>query len=88
MHRIPVNLLGVSMTLQTEENPEKILKVVEYFQNKLDEVSKTLKDHDSLKLSLVTGLILAEEILFHVPLPQGDLEKIAQNLIDRIDQVL
>lgn len=88
MHRVPVTLLGVSLTLQTEDDPEKLRKTVAYYESKLEEVAKSIGTHEALKLSLVTGLVLAEEALFRPTVTNDEMERITQNLIDRIDQVL
>lgn len=61
-HVIPIEILGVSFTIKTDEEPDYILGLVEELKNRLSTVSNQMRIVDPLKLSLVTALLSLDEL--------------------------
>ncbi len=59
---IPIEILGVSFTIRTDEDPDYIHGLVDELKKRLSAVSSQMKIVDPLKLSLVTGLLALDEI--------------------------
>lgn len=88
MHEVPFQLLGVSLKLQTDEDPQKLVDAIAYLQQKIDEVKSSFGLNDALQLALIAGLKLAEEIQLSNPNSEANIERWTKRLIDRIDEVL
>jgi cell division protein ZapA (FtsZ GTPase activity inhibitor) len=88
-HVIPIEILGVSFTIKTDEQPEYIHGLVEELKNRLSTVSNQMRIVDPLKLSLVTALLSLDEL--HRDKDQkGALSKEyeASSLLDDLDRRL
>jgi cell division protein ZapA (FtsZ GTPase activity inhibitor) len=98
MHKnsLAVNILGTSFTVQTTGELQHLRRVVEYLEKKVDEIQNKYADsttQDPVKISLLAGLNVVDELFRsrRVETEGGDaveLEKIAERLIDRIDESL
>jgi cell division protein ZapA (FtsZ GTPase activity inhibitor) len=88
-HVIPIEILGVSFTIKTDEAPEYIHGLVEELKNRLSTVSNQMKIVDPLKLSLVTALLSLDE-LHRNSAQKGELSKEyeASSLLDDLDRRL
>ena len=62
-NHLTVNILGVSLTLKSKETPEYIKQIIRYFQGKLDEAGENLVTVDPLKILIMAGLNITEELL-------------------------
>ena len=96
--RIKVELLGTSFHIESREKREYLQDVVSYLTAKVDEVRGEAPVADPVKVALIVGLNLVDELLKERstgPGPRmqsssGDAEigRIAETLIERIDQSL
>ncbi len=85
---VPIEILGVSLTIRTDENPEYIKGLVAEFKERLSRVSSQMKIADPLKLSLVTALLVLDE-LRRDDMEKGDSEeREADSLLDDLDKRL
>lgn len=93
---IPVRLLGTSFSLKTEETPEYLQEIIKSYEEKLEEIKTNVGVSDPLKLAILSGIILTEELKKEreQKVPSGhfeardEMEKVAQKLIHYIDSVL
>jgi cell division protein ZapA (FtsZ GTPase activity inhibitor) len=96
-----VNLLGTSFTLQSDEPAEYLEAVVEEYESKLDEIRSSVETSDPVKLAILTGILLVDELMKKdgtrpspSALPQqpsdelDEAERITLELIDKIDSTL
>jgi len=58
----PIELLGVSFTVRTDEDPDYIAGLVSELKERLSNVSSQMKIVDPLKLALVTSLLTLDEM--------------------------
>lgn len=92
--QMKIELLGTSFTLQSDENSEYLQRVIDCFKEKLEEIQQTVETPDPLKLAILTGMLIADELFKagHSPaLSVQDLEeaeKITLSLIETISQTL
>jgi cell division protein ZapA (FtsZ GTPase activity inhibitor) len=95
---VQIQLLGTSFTIQADEDPEYLGKLIEYINRKVNEVEKTVTIKDSLRISILTNLLITDE-LFKERLrksdsvPSGDpdseeVQRLTQQMIERLDQSL
>lgn len=86
---IPIEVLGVSFTIRTDENPEYIQGLVTELKERLSRVSSQMKIADPLKLALVTALLALDEMRSGKPeaaAPRADSE--AEDLLQSLDKRL
>jgi cell division protein ZapA (FtsZ GTPase activity inhibitor) len=88
-HVIPIETLGVSFTIRTDEDPEYIGALVAELKERLSSVSSQMKVVDPLKLALITNLLTLDEM------HRNDGQKTAvskefeaSNLLDSLDKRL
>ena len=95
MERLRVELLGSSFLLHTDEDPQYVSELVDYFKSKVQEVQGNVHTDDPLKIAILSGLLTAEE-LFQAKKSLSDYEspdaeaaqRIAGQLIERLDRSL
>lgn len=88
---LPIRLLGTSFSLKTEENPEYLQGIINTFEHRLEETRRTVGVSDPLKLAILTGILLTEELVKGNPNPElntREIESLAKSLIEKIDSVL
>ena len=93
---LPVHLLGTSFSLKSTENLDYLKEVVAYYEEKVDETRRGVSLQDPLKIALLTGIVLADELIKERSRRSGSLsapeadeaERITQALIDKIDSIL
>lgn len=92
---VRVELLGASFAIQTDESKEYVESLIGYLGSKLETVKASSKVDDPLKVALLAGLYLVDE-LYRERLDTGtgeksrdlDLGAVADRLISRIDDSL
>jgi len=90
---LSVHLLGTSFSLKSSENLDYLKEVVAYYESKVEETRKGVSLSDPLKIALLTGIVLADELLKErqrvgASAPDAEAERITRALIDTIDSVL
>jgi cell division protein ZapA (FtsZ GTPase activity inhibitor) len=86
---VPIEILGVSFTIRTDEDPSYIGGIVADLKARLSSVSGQMKIADPLKLALVTNLLTLDEMRRvdrRSPPAGGEAE--AENLLDSLDKRL
>lgn len=91
---VQIQLLGVSFTINTDEDPAYMSQVVEYLKKKSESAQHLTKLNDPLKVAIITGLLLTDELFkeknrdSEATLNQQDAlkaEELADEMIQRID---
>lgn len=80
----------------TDDDPSKLQEVIRYYESKVLETQKTVAISDPLKVAIISGIILADELLKEKVLPKeqsnqianDELEKVTKNLIERLNSAL
>ncbi len=92
---VQVNLLGSSFTVQADGDDLHLRQVVNYLAGKIRELESRFKAHDPLKISLLAGLNIVDELLRCRKRAAADtntegveIERITERLIDTIDRSL
>ena len=93
---LSVQLLGTSFSLKSTENLDYLKEVVAYYEVKVEETRRGVSLQDPLKIALLTGIVLADELLKERSKQTGTLsapdadeaERITRALIDKIDSIL
>ncbi|MEM5948553.1 cell division protein ZapA [Spirochaetia bacterium 38H-sp] len=92
---IDVNILGTSFKIKTDENPEYVKSVLELYKNKVEHIKTTLDIDEPIKIAILSGIMLADELMqkdteYSKKLRKNteEIEQIAEKLIKEIDQAL
>jgi len=91
-NQLHVDILGTSLTIQSEDQRDYLEQVVEYLRRRLEETRLAFRGADALKISLITSLNIVDELFKErTRVGQGGtnrVDEIARNLIVKIDQCL
>ena len=93
---LSVHLLGTSFSLKSTENLDYLKEVVAYYEGKIEETRRGVSLQDPLKIALLSGIVLADELMKERSRQAGNLsppeaeeaERITRALIDKIDSIL
>jgi cell division protein ZapA (FtsZ GTPase activity inhibitor) len=101
MNSVRIELLGTSFSIQTDEDPEYIEKLVERIGRDVESLRSQTKTEDPLKLAILASIMLADEAFAQKDAPEGgsprdqhggeendEAERIALRLISDIDDRL
>ena len=97
-NRYSLTLFGSTFSLQSDEEVQHLGEVARYFQDRVEEIQRAMPSASPVKIAVLAGLNLTDELLAqrrkageeHISQPpeDGDIGRIAQRLISRIDQSL
>jgi hypothetical protein len=100
-HFLPIKILGSSFKLKTDEDLDYLKEIVAYYEKKVLETQDKVGLQDPLKVSLIAGIVVADELYkerlgkpFSNPKGMSDPEKdaeinsITRNLIDQLSQAI
>lgn len=99
---VHINLLGTRFSIETDEKPEYLQSLIENLDSRLTRLENTTGLHDPIKLSLLAGILLEDEIYKSnlsknenindaVLKNREDLieaEKLTLNILENIDKTL
>jgi len=86
-----IELLGTSFSVRTDEDPQYLQEVVEYFRGKVEEVQKSGTTGDPLKQAILAGILASDEYMKSIGSARSEqleLEAITKTLIGELDQAL
>ncbi len=86
-----IDILGSSFNIQTDEDPEYLKDLINYLESKLEEIKRSVSTGDNLKLSILTSLLLCDELFKERKQKNPENEEVAritENLIQTIDKAL
>lgn len=93
---VQIQILGASFTIQADEDPEYLSRLVDYLADKVQEIERTVSTRDPLRISILAGLLLADELFKDrarlgstlSPSESEEAERITRRLIRSIDESL
>ena len=91
--RVKVNIYGNDYSIIGEAEPEYVLKLAEYINNKMKEIGKTLASGNTAQIAILTALNIADEY-FQLKEMKGDgdstgeIEQKTKALISMLDEGL
>lgn len=88
-----IDLLGTSFTIETDESPEYLERIVEYYRDRLREIESSVSTTDPLKKAILAAILSIDELfkLKEEQPPAGEVEEfsqIAERLIKTLDETL
>ena len=94
-HIVRTNLLGVNLSLKVDADPEHISKIIEYIEQKGQEVRDKFIETDPHRISVLTNILLADELFAQCrteetsgdesqPASHKQVDRLAQELIQLI----
>lgn len=91
-----IDMLGSSFTIRSSENPEYLEQVVWYLENKIRETRNKVPVTDPLKIAILSGFFLVDELMkermkkglpYSITAQDADeIGKITEDLIELIDR--
>jgi cell division protein ZapA len=89
--RIKVNIYGNEYSIMGEAEPEYILKLAEYINNKMVEIGKTITSGNKTQVAILAALNIADEYFQLQDIKSdvtGEMEKKTKALISMLDEGL
>lgn len=91
-----IDILGSSFTIRSSEDPEYLEQVVWFLENKIRETQKKVPVTDPLKIAILSGFFLVDELMkermkkglpYSITAQDADeIGKITEDLIELIDR--
>ncbi|MCR5699468.1 MAG: cell division protein ZapA [Treponemataceae bacterium] len=99
MGNLQIDLLGTSFSIQANESPEYLEKLLDYYRKVVNQVDKEAKIKDPLKVAIISGVMICDELckekqklqFTNQTINKQDLveaEEIALRIIENIDKVI
>ena len=99
MGNLQIDLLGTSFSIQANESPEYLEKLLDYYKKIVNQVDKEAKIKDPLKVAIISGIMICDELckekqklqFTNQTINKQDLveaEEIALRIIENIDKVI
>jgi cell division protein ZapA (FtsZ GTPase activity inhibitor) len=88
---LDIDVLGTFVSIAVEEEPEYLSELLRFYRSKINSVQKSSKLKDPLKIAILTGFILCDELqkkhneIRVQSVADKEAEHIAVNLAARID---
>ena len=95
--QLNIDLLGTSFAIQANETDEYLNQIYNHYLNVLDQVRQTSKVTDPLKLAILAGILITDELYKEEFSEQNsdelikkafDIEKSAMRMIEKINEVI
>lgn len=93
--QLKVTILGTSLMVQSDEDAEHLQSVLKFFEKKVDEVKRKLPGTEPVKLAIIAGLNLVDELFkTQAALKQNsgneadEAERITRRIIQKLDNIL
>lgn len=95
--QLNIDLLGTSFAIQANETDEYLNKIYNHYLHVLDQVKQSSSVRDPLKLAILAGILIADELYKEELSEQDsqdiiknafDIEKSAMRMIEKINEVI
>jgi len=86
-----IDLLGAEFNINTDENPEYLEEVVEYYRSKVAEIRSSVGTSDPLKIAILAGILTADDVLKKTGAERttdSEAARITGGLISELESVL
>ena len=99
MGNLQIDLLGTSFSIQANESPDYLEKLLDSYTKVVNQVDKEAKIKDPLKVAIISGIMICDELckekqklqFTNQTINKQDLveaEEIALRIIENIDKVI
>ncbi|MDR3201217.1 MAG: cell division protein ZapA, partial [Spirochaetales bacterium] len=92
---LKIDLLGASFSIHSDEEPEYLYKIIDYFREKTAEVRRTAPSADTLKAAILAGIVVADELFklradpsLAAPADAAEAARITERLISELSGAL
>lgn len=85
-----IELLGTSFTIETDEEPEYLERIVRYYKERVAEIESSVSTTDPLKKAILAAILSIDE-LFSLRDGRGDspeIERITEEVIRTLEESL
>lgn len=95
--RLQIDLLGTSFALEADQPAEYLLAIYDHYKKVVSDVQRTSGVTDSLRIAIIAGILLSDELSKERLNPQGAseqheaeafLEQSARKMIEDIDSII
>jgi cell division protein ZapA (FtsZ GTPase activity inhibitor) len=90
-----IELLGTSFTLQSDEDPDYVTDLVDFFKSKIEETRSGVSTRDPLKLAILSALLVTDELFKErsgnaqqSEQDKAEVHRIASELIAQLDETI
>ena len=88
-----IDLLGTSFTIETDESPEHLQRIIQYYRGRIQEIESSVSTTDPLKKAILAAILSIDELfsLREEQLPEEqkeELSRITDRLIKTLDESL
>jgi cell division protein ZapA (FtsZ GTPase activity inhibitor) len=88
-----IQLLGTSFSIESDEDPQYLNQVIRQFEQKIEEIRKSVSTKDPLKIAILAGILISDEVVKlreHGGNPEQseEISRIAEKLIAELDEHL
>lgn len=93
---VQIQILGATFTIQADEAPEYLSRLVDYVSDKVQEIERTVSTKDPLRIAILAGILVTDELFKErerlssglSPSESEEAEQITRRLIQSIDESL
>ncbi len=96
---VRITILGTSFTVRADEDPDYLQDVIDFYGNRVREISRSFSQLDPLKIAILTGVLIADDLIkarggMSAGQPRGtpdqsqEVERITRRLIETLDHTL
>jgi len=85
---VEVNMRGAAFTIKSRYEPGYMGEVIAYLREKIREVQASSGARDPLKVALLAGLNVVDELLASKGGNSREIEELTEKLIEKIDRSL
>jgi len=95
--RLQIDLLGTSFAIEADQPAEYLQSIYNHYKKVVSEVQQTSGINDSLRIAIIAGILLSDELCKERLNPQGMLlhdetevliEQSAKKMIEDIDSII
>jgi cell division protein ZapA len=58
---IKIDVLGTVFSIYSDEEPEYLYRIIDYYKEKITEIHRSAPSADALKTAILTGIVIADE---------------------------
>ena len=79
-----IALLGAEFNIKTDQDPEYLEEVIEFYKSKIAEVRSGVGTSDPLKIAILAGILAAEDCLRQTGSQRSSAAELSQITVDLI----
>ena len=90
-NEIRIDLLGTSIAISADRDPEYLKKLLETYKDAIENVKKMSGLSDPLKIAILTGFLLCDDLEkreHDISVEDGEAEKRTLNMLTLLEEIL